>query len=300
MARRVDDVDLRLAVADGRVLGEDRDALLALEVHRVHHALGDVLVRAERAGLPQHRVDERRLAVVDVRHDGDVPDVVALGHRSRVAAAAAERPPADVFYILLTHAPRPAYHEQRRCSHDDSRPLRLLTVAGAVLALALPAAGRARRAPVDDRPGRRPVGRRRRRSCCARSTAASSRSPSRRRHACKLNGASRRDSRTSRPGFVATVAPRREGPAQCSIRAFGTPAMVTDRGIVTALDASCDHARTDAGGALTVPLDRRTRIPVPRSARRRGRWLAPERSSPSSTRDGSPAQVVNVLKRAGA
>ena len=42
---RVDDVDLRLAVADRGVLGEDRDALLALEVHRVHHPLGDVLVR---------------------------------------------------------------------------------------------------------------------------------------------------------------------------------------------------------------------------------------------------------------
>ncbi len=73
VAGRVDDVDLRVAVADGRVLGEDRDALLALEVHRVEHALGDVLVLAERAGLPEHRVDERRLAVVDVRDDRDLP-----------------------------------------------------------------------------------------------------------------------------------------------------------------------------------------------------------------------------------
>ena len=54
VAGRVDDVDLHAAVADRRVLGEDRDALLALEVHRVHDALGDVLVLAERAGLPQH------------------------------------------------------------------------------------------------------------------------------------------------------------------------------------------------------------------------------------------------------
>ena len=45
--RRVDDVDLHVAVADGGVLGEDRDALLALEVHRVHDPLGDVLVLAE-------------------------------------------------------------------------------------------------------------------------------------------------------------------------------------------------------------------------------------------------------------
>ena len=69
---RVDDVDLRPPEPHRRVLGEDRDSLLALEVHRVEHALGDVLVRAERARLPEHRVDEGRLAVVDVGDDRDV------------------------------------------------------------------------------------------------------------------------------------------------------------------------------------------------------------------------------------
>jgi hypothetical protein len=34
-------------------------------------------VLGERPGLPQQRIDERRLAVVDVRDDGDVSDVVA-------------------------------------------------------------------------------------------------------------------------------------------------------------------------------------------------------------------------------
>ena len=58
------------------VLGEDRDALLALEVHRVHHPLGDVLALAEGAGLPQHGVHERGLAVVDVGDDRDVADVL--------------------------------------------------------------------------------------------------------------------------------------------------------------------------------------------------------------------------------
>jgi hypothetical protein len=53
VAGRVDDVHLRVADLDGGVLGEDRDALLALEVHRVHDALGHVLVVAERAGLPE-------------------------------------------------------------------------------------------------------------------------------------------------------------------------------------------------------------------------------------------------------
>jgi hypothetical protein len=78
--RRVDDVDLRAAVPDGGVLGEDRDPLLALQVHRVHDPLGHVLVLAERAGLPEHRVDQRRLAVVDVGDDGDVAEILAPGH----------------------------------------------------------------------------------------------------------------------------------------------------------------------------------------------------------------------------
>jgi hypothetical protein len=80
VARGVDDVELHVAVLDRGVLGEDRDALLALEVHRVHDALVHVLVGAERAGLPQHRVDQRRLAVVDVGNDRDVAEVLSALH----------------------------------------------------------------------------------------------------------------------------------------------------------------------------------------------------------------------------
>ena len=39
--------------------------------------VGDVLVGAERPRLPQHGVDQRRLAVVDVGDDRDVADVAA-------------------------------------------------------------------------------------------------------------------------------------------------------------------------------------------------------------------------------
>ena len=46
VAGRVDDVDLHVAVPDRGVLGEDRDALLALEVVRVHDPVGDLLVGA--------------------------------------------------------------------------------------------------------------------------------------------------------------------------------------------------------------------------------------------------------------
>ena len=73
VAGRVDDVDQQVAVVNGGVLRENRDAALALELGVVHRALGDPLVRAERAALVQQRVDERRLAVVDVGDDGDVP-----------------------------------------------------------------------------------------------------------------------------------------------------------------------------------------------------------------------------------
>ena len=81
VAGRVDDVDLHVAVTHGGVLGEDRDALLALEVHRVHDPVGDLLVGAERAGLAEHGVDERGLAVVDVGDDGDVAEGLGVGAR---------------------------------------------------------------------------------------------------------------------------------------------------------------------------------------------------------------------------
>ena len=72
VARRVDDVDQDVAVVDGGVLGQDGDAALALELVAVHGPLGHPLVGAEDAGLPEHGVDQRGLAVVDVGDDGDV------------------------------------------------------------------------------------------------------------------------------------------------------------------------------------------------------------------------------------
>ena len=81
----VDDVegDL-LAVAhdvlDSGVLGENGDALLALEVHRVHDAFLDLGALTEGSRLPQHRVDQRGLSVVNVGHDGDVAQILAYGH----------------------------------------------------------------------------------------------------------------------------------------------------------------------------------------------------------------------------
>ena len=72
VAGGVDDVDRHPAPVDRGVLGQDRDALLALQVAGVHDPVDHGGPLPERAGGAQHRVDERRLAVVDVRHDGDV------------------------------------------------------------------------------------------------------------------------------------------------------------------------------------------------------------------------------------
>ena len=72
VAGRVDDVDQRVAIVDGGVLGEDGDAALALEVGVVHRPLGDALVGPENAALMHEGIDERGLAVVDVRDDGDI------------------------------------------------------------------------------------------------------------------------------------------------------------------------------------------------------------------------------------
>src|SRR5205807_7578974 len=79
---RIDDVQLDPAVVNSRVLGEDRDPLLSLEIHRVEHPVGHVLTHPKRSGLPQQSVDKRRLAVIDVGDDPDVADVIAGGHRT--------------------------------------------------------------------------------------------------------------------------------------------------------------------------------------------------------------------------
>ncbi len=76
VAGRVDDVDVIVVPAKGRVLRPDGDALFALEIHRIHDALLHLLVGAKGAGLLEKLVHERGLAVVDVRDDGDVANVL--------------------------------------------------------------------------------------------------------------------------------------------------------------------------------------------------------------------------------
>ena len=78
VAGGVDDVDVggrRRAPLDRGAFGEDGDPALFLEVVGIHRPLLDALVVAEGAGLAEELVDERRLAVIDVRDDRDVAQV---------------------------------------------------------------------------------------------------------------------------------------------------------------------------------------------------------------------------------
>ena len=70
---RIDNIDLDALIVNGRILGKNGDAALALESARVHDALLDDLVFAEGARLFEHLIDQRRLAVVDVGDDRNVP-----------------------------------------------------------------------------------------------------------------------------------------------------------------------------------------------------------------------------------
>jgi hypothetical protein len=77
VAGRVDDVDREVPVWHGRVLGQDGDALFALEVGRVHHPVRNFFVGPESPRLAEHGVDQGCFAMVDVGDDGYVADVSA-------------------------------------------------------------------------------------------------------------------------------------------------------------------------------------------------------------------------------
>ncbi len=81
VAGGVDDVDLDLLLglgiedADGRVLCQDGDTALALQVVGVHDAFGDLLIDAKDARLTEKPIDQGCLAVVNVGDNGDVTQI---------------------------------------------------------------------------------------------------------------------------------------------------------------------------------------------------------------------------------
>jgi hypothetical protein len=80
VAGRVDQVQRVALPADAHRLRLDRDPALTLELHRVEELIAHVAL-AHGLGQLQDAVGQRRLAVVDVRDDREVPDP-ALVHAS--------------------------------------------------------------------------------------------------------------------------------------------------------------------------------------------------------------------------
>ena len=79
MARGINDIDLIAFIVYSGVLGENGDAALALEIAGIHHALRHDLIFAVNAALLEHLIDQGGLAVVNVRDNGNITDLI-LGH----------------------------------------------------------------------------------------------------------------------------------------------------------------------------------------------------------------------------
>ena len=78
VTRCIDYIDLVIAVTHRSVLGHDRDAAFAFQVHGIHHAFDDLFVLAKGAGLLEHGIDQRGLAVIDVGDNGDVANLARV------------------------------------------------------------------------------------------------------------------------------------------------------------------------------------------------------------------------------
>src|SRR5688572_18514943 len=85
--RRIHNVDLGAFPPHGGVFCEDGYSALALQGIRVHHPVHHDLVFAERSSLPQHLVHQSGLAVVDVRDDCDVSDLLRGLHSTEANRA---------------------------------------------------------------------------------------------------------------------------------------------------------------------------------------------------------------------
>ena len=76
--RCIDDVDVVAFVADACVFRENRDAAFPLDSSGVHNAFVHFFAFVERAALFENLVDERRLAVVNMRDNRNVSDFVLI------------------------------------------------------------------------------------------------------------------------------------------------------------------------------------------------------------------------------
>ncbi len=75
VAGGVDDVDLHAVIGAGRVLCEDGNAPLPLQIVGVHDTVLNDLILPESAALLEHLVYQRGFAMVNVGDDGDVSQI---------------------------------------------------------------------------------------------------------------------------------------------------------------------------------------------------------------------------------
>src|SRR5262249_12474107 len=83
VAGSVDDIDGRVLPLHRSRLGKDGNTALAFEIVRIHGTLDHALVLAVSARLLQQPVYQGRLAVVDVRDDGDVAKIHCRFQKSK-------------------------------------------------------------------------------------------------------------------------------------------------------------------------------------------------------------------------
>src|SRR6266545_1063094 len=60
------------------IFGHDGYATLSLQVHRIHHAVANLLVIAKGSRLSQHGIHQRGLAVIDVRNNCQVANILSF------------------------------------------------------------------------------------------------------------------------------------------------------------------------------------------------------------------------------
>nr|AIF01709.1 hypothetical protein [uncultured marine group II/III euryarchaeote KM3_14_C07] len=86
MARCINDVNCHILVMNGRIFREYRDTTFTFKVNAVEHPVSYLLIRTKHTALAKQRVDECRLAMIDVRNNGNVASGGRLGgsvHYSR-------------------------------------------------------------------------------------------------------------------------------------------------------------------------------------------------------------------------
>lgn len=82
MTGGIDNIDAHAFPGDSTVLGCNGDAAFTLQLHAVHDAVIHMLIGPEHAALPEHGVDKRGLAMIDVSDDGDIAQRFVAGGRS--------------------------------------------------------------------------------------------------------------------------------------------------------------------------------------------------------------------------